>query len=63
MTTDDIVTGGRPVCYYCHAPLIEVQDPYSFTMDYEIDGDFGCSDHPDNDDEGTYGHSPAWIAR
>ena len=57
---EDIVTGGRPRCYYCHRELTEVQDPYSWVLDYGDNGDFGCGEHPLSDDEGTYGHVPAF---
>ena len=61
----DILTGRREICAYCGEVIIEVQDPYSFVIDWDTanrdgdpSGDFGCGDHPLNDDEGTYGHVP-----
>lgn len=54
----DILTGAHYRCTYCRRVITEVQDPYSFVIDYGDDGDFGCDDHPLNNDEGTYGHVP-----
>ena len=57
---EDIVTGATPTCVYCLQVVTEVQDPYSFVLDYGINGDFGCGEHPLNDEEGTYGHIPVF---
>lgn len=61
----DILTGRRAECHYCGEEIVEVQDPSSFVIDWASTdssgnpvGDFGCSSHPGNDDEGTYGHTP-----
>lgn len=57
-TKTDILTGARFFCAHCGYHIVEVQDPYSFVLDYHLDGDFGCSAHPLNDEEGTWGHVP-----
>jgi hypothetical protein len=59
----DIITGATPTCVYCRQIVVEVQDPYSFVLDYGSEFpfggmDYGCDSHPLSDEEGTYGHTP-----
>lgn len=59
----DIPTGAsRFICANCEREIIEVQDPYSYVLDYGDNGDFGCDSHPLSNEDGTYGHVPD-IAR
>jgi hypothetical protein len=53
-----VPTGGRATCVWCGLELEEVQDSISFTLDYGIDGDFGCGLDPWSDDYGTGSHVP-----
>jgi hypothetical protein len=61
MNRQDIVTGGRGVCHYCGQTLTEVQDPYSWVLDYSADEDFGCDDNPISDSEGVGSHAPVFL--
>lgn len=63
---DDIVTGERSVCVYCGERIGAVIDPHSGVVDWGsyfpgrggVPEDFGCGEHPDNDDEGCGSHDP-----
>jgi hypothetical protein len=55
---DDIVTGETAVCVNCDRTITAVVDPYSGMVDWGDNGDFGCFDSPDTDDEGTGSHDP-----
>lgn len=59
------VTTGSPVewfCRRCGEPLQMVTDPISGVVDWGADGDYGCDESPQTDDEGTGNHAPVLDA-
>lgn len=61
----DIITGERSTCEHCGEEIIAVIDATSGCVDWgtAFDNDptmldFGCSDSPDTDDDGTGSHDP-----
>lgn len=65
---EDIKTGRTDTCAYCGETIIEIQDPYSFVIDWGAEDhrhpgdpkwcDWGCSDSPETDSEGCGSHFP-----
>lgn len=66
----DIITGERSTCVYCGERIAAVVDSSSGCVDWagmtgnglrrddKPNGDFGCEDSPDTDEDGTGGHNP-----
>lgn len=55
---DEVYLPALGRCRYCSELIQPVVIKSSGLVDWEIDGDTGCGQHPDNDDEGTCGHEP-----
>lgn len=58
-------TGRVAICEYCGQRIEEDEDPDgtpgSNTDWGDNEGDYGCVDNPENDEDGTGGHSPVNI--
>lgn len=55
---EDILTGETSTCHWCAHRIVAVIDPFSHTVDWGADGDFGCDRNPETDEEGCGSHNP-----
>lgn len=61
-TQFNVGPGGSSICRHCGSVIFDRSEEAGGRQDYmapawaTVDGDYGCSDNPENDDEGTGGH-------